>query len=248
MKNTLPKSLKKEPLIDAIFEVRFDSVSIPSFLLGLVYQKLEGQKVIENLPASQIPQMMRDEDLNLRYVPLHRISYDQFYINIGDRCVSVSCKMPYPKWPNFKPIIMRVMNILKESDIINNCERYSLKYIDLLPIIDPGEQVSCLNLNLTLAGYKLKNNFFQIRFEVSENEFQHIIQVTSSATATLSNGETRKGLVIDIDSVANQAGVKFTDFFDKLSQNLEVIHDENKKLFFKCLKQPTINSLEPIDD
>lgn len=243
---TLPKKLKKEPLIDAVFEVRFTSAFPAGGLLpGLLFGKLGGDKKLEQLPLSQLPQIMRDADSNLRFTPLSRLDWEQFYINVGDRSVSVGFKHPYPGWDSFKPAIIEVMDILKDANVIKSVERYSLKYIDLLPATDLREQVSFVNFDVTLAGHKLENEAFQIRLEIPRDGFLHAVQVVSSATATLHTGESRQGLIVDVDTIANQQGISFEDLLSGFSDKLEVIHQANKKVFFDCLKPQTVTALEP---
>lgn len=243
---TLPKKLKKEPLIDAAFEVRFTSAFPAGGVLpGLLFGNLDGDKKIEQLPMSQLPQVMRDAEPNLRFAPLSRLDWEQFYINVGDRSVSVGFKHPYPGWNSFKPAIIKVMDVLKDANVIMSVERYSLKYIDLLPSTDLREQVSFLDFSVTLAGHKLEDEAFQIRLEIPSDGFIHAVQVVSSATATLHTGESRQGLIVDVDTIANQQGWTFEDLLSGFSDKLEAIHQANKKVFFDCLKPKTITALEP---
>lgn len=242
----LPKKLRQEPLIDAVFEVRFTSAFPAGGVLpGLLFGKLDGDKKIEQLPLSQLPQDIRDADPNLRFAPLSRLGWKQFYINLGDRSVSVGFKYPYPGWNRFKPAIIEVMNVLNGADVIKSVERYSLKYIDLLPATDLREQVSFVNFDVTLAGHKLKEEAFQIRLEIPRDGFIHAVQVVSSAIATLHTGESKQGLIVDVDTVANQQGGTFEDLLSGISDKLEAIHDANKKVFFDCLQRQTIEALEP---
>ncbi|MES2366110.1 MAG: TIGR04255 family protein [Pseudomonadota bacterium] len=243
---TLPKKLKKEPLIDAVFEIRFTSAfPVGGILPGLLFGKLGGNRVIEQLPMAQIPQIMRDTDPNLQFAPLSRLDWERFYINIGDRSVSVGFKHPYPGWSNFKPAITEVMDALKAADIVKSIERYSLKYIDLLPATSLREQVEFVNFSVTLAGHKLENEAFQLRLEIPKDNFIHAVQIVSSATATLHNGESRQGLIVDVDTIANQTGISFDELFSGISDKLEDIHQANKKMFFDCLKASTVTALGP---
>jgi uncharacterized protein (TIGR04255 family) len=242
---TLPKKLKKEPLIDAVFEVRFTSAfPAGNVLPGLLFVKLEGDKKIEQLPLSQLPHIMRDADPNLRFAPLSRLDWQQFYINVGDRSVSVGFKYPYPGWNGFKPAIVEIMNILKDADILKSVERYSLKYVDLLPANDLREQVSFVNFDVTLAGHKLEKEAFQIRLEIPRGDFTHAVQVVSSATATLPTG-SKQGLIVDVDTISNQQAISFNELLRGFPDKLEAIHQANKEMFFDCLKPQTITALEP---
>ena len=242
----LPKKLKKEPLIDAVFEIRFTS-DFPAggILPGLLFGQLDGNKTIEPLPVAQIPQVVRDTDPNFQFAPLSRLDWGQFYINVGDRSVSIGFKHPYPGWNNFKPAITKVMEALKGASVIKSVERYSLKYIDLLPATSLREQVTFVNLDVTLAGHKLEEEIFQLRLEIPRDGFIHAVQVVSSATATLHSGESRQGLIVDVDTIMNQREVSFEDMLIGLPEKLEAIHQANKEVFFDCLKPQTITALGP---
>lgn len=243
---TLPKKLKKEPLIDAVFEIRFTSVFVAGGILpGLLFGKLEGQKTIESLPMAQLPQAMRDADPNLLFAPLNRLDWGCYYVNVGDRSVSIGFKHPYSGWNSFKPAITKVMEALKDSNVIKSVDRYSLKYIDLLPATSLQEQVEFVNFDVTLADHKLKKEVFQIRLEIPREGYVHAVQVVSSATATLHTGETRQGLIVDVDTISNQLNISFDELLNNFSDKLEAIHQANKKIFFDCLKPQTIDALEP---
>jgi uncharacterized protein (TIGR04255 family) len=243
----LPKKLKKEPLIDAVFEIRFTSAfpAAGGILPGLLFGRLEGNKMIEPLPVAQLPQVMRDTDPNLQFAPLSRLDWGQFYINVGDRSVSIGFKHPYPGWSNFKPAITKVMEALKDANIIKSVERYALKYIDLLPATSLREQVALVNLDVILAGHKLEEEAFQLRLEILRDGFIHAVQVVSSATVTLHSGESRQGLIVDVDTIANQKSISFDELLNEFSDKLEAIHQANKKIFFDCLKPQTVTALEP---
>lgn len=243
---TLPKKLNKEPLIDAVFEIRFTSV-IPagSILPGLLFGKLDGSRTIEQLPMAQVPQVIRDADQNLKFAPLSRLDWERFYINVGDRSVSIGFKHPYPGWPDFKPAITTVMEALREASFITSVERYALKYIDLLPATSLREQVGFINFDVTLAGHKLENEAFQLRLEIPRGGFIHAVQVVSSATVTLQSGESRQGLIVDVDTIAVQESISFDELLSEFSEKLEAIHQANKKIFFDCLKSETVTALDP---
>lgn len=52
----LPSKLGKEPLMDAVFEMRFESqVPVASIWPGMLYGMLPGDKSMENLPLISLP-------------------------------------------------------------------------------------------------------------------------------------------------------------------------------------------------
>lgn len=249
MTTALPIKLKKEPLIDAVFEVRFDSVAPASVVLpGFLFNGLDGEKSIEMLPVAQIPEKMRKADPNLKYAPLSRLNWGLFFINIGDSSLSVSCKYPYPGWNIFKPAIIKILNVLLDSKQPKTIERYSLKYIDLIPASDHRQKVSMVNLDVSIAGHKLEKEPYTIKVEIPKDGMINVVQIISSAKAILHTGITKEGLIVDVDTVANQNGISMQMLFDGLPNKLDAIHQVNKAVFFDCITPNTLKSLEPLYD
>lgn len=247
MTKQLPKKLGKEPLIDVVFEIRFTcNPPAGGILPGFLFTRLNGHKTIIELPTMQLPQQIRNDDPNLKFAPLHRLNWnDQYWINIGDHSVSMSVQYPYSGWENFKNAVNEIMNIMTDAHLINSIDRYAMKYINLFTATSPREQTYLINFDVTLAGRKLEEDF-QLRVEIPEKEFIHIVQVISSATAILHTGESRKGLIVDIDTISSEKEISFDELINELSDRLETIHLSNKKMFFDCLKPETIEALEPI--
>lgn len=246
MATSLPIKLKNEPLIDAIFEIRFAGKIPASVVLpGIFFSKLDGQKNMESLPIAQIPKSMRDADPNLKFAPISRVDWDNFFINIGDFNVSVSCKYPYPGWDSFRKAIITVVDILNESLVVEKVDRYSLKYVDLFPVSDDQKKVSMLNVKVSIADHSLEKEPFQIRIEIPKDGFVHAVQLISSATAVLHTGITKEGLIVDVDSFALLDSVPMQSLLDQFSAKLDLIHTANKAMFFGCLLPDTITSLEP---
>ncbi|MBD1399437.1 TIGR04255 family protein [Pelovirga terrestris] len=243
----LPKKLKMEPLIDVVFEIRFKSViSASSILPGLLFERLEGEKKIEKLPASQLPEQVRTSDPNLKYAPLLRIVWKNFAIMISDNGVAVGCILPYPGWSSFKKTIIELVGHLSSAKIIKEVERYSLKYIDIIPAKSLKDQVSAVNLSLTIGKHKLESEFFQVRVDIPIDDLINIMVINSSASVALSSGEKRNGVVVDIDTILNIGDDNIEETYSSLEKNLERMHDLNGELFFSCLREETIEMLEPV--
>lgn len=246
MATGLPKKLKKEPLIDAVFELRFSSQVPASIVLpGLLFEKLEGGKSIRSLPVSQLPKPLRDSDPNLKFAPLSRIEWGNFFVSVSDSSVAISSKYPYSGWNLFKPAITRVVQIVAESNIIDTIERYSMKYVDMLQSLDAKQKVSMINCGLSIAGHSLEKEPFQLRIEIPRDGFINAVQVASSAQAELHDGTKMEGLIIDVDSFPPPGGFSTAVLLENFSEKLEAIHQTNKAMFFDCLTPEAITSLEP---
>ena len=247
MPDKLPIKLKKEPLCDAVFEVRFSSATpVASILPGIFYSKLEGKKTIQRLPAAELPQQIRDSDPNLQYAPVMRIRWEEFIILISDRSSAMACNMPYPGWEKFKKAIITMVGIIAEVKVIETIQRYSMKYIDLIQVKDIAEQIASVELKLNLGDHKLEKEVFQFRIEIADGKFINAVQIVSSGFIETIEKVRKEGLVIDIDTIRKAENLDMKLFLSELPERLEDIHFRNKIMFFKCLTPAALKNLEPV--
>lgn len=241
---SVPKRLRKEPLLEAVWEIRFtsDRESVAELLPGLIYKAIgiEFPK-IERLPAADLPSAIVQQDAKLRYVPTVRLEGSPYSIQIGEHVVSLNCRLPYTGWGNFEPKIMELAEILRETSLITRPERFSLKYIDVIPLTE-SPSLKPLRVVVKLGTHELTNNHVQLRTEIRENGFLHIVQIVSSAQAVLSTGEHFEGLLLDIDTICQREPGEFWSDFSLL---LDRAHQLNKNMFFHILTDETIDQLEP---
>lgn len=245
----LPTKLNNEPLVDAVFEIRFlSSVPASSIIPGVLYSKLAGNKSLEPLPTEQIPKNIRDTDPNLRYAPVSRLNWDKFYISVSDRSVMVSCKHPYAGWSAFKSAIVEVLTLINDIKVIDSVERYSMKYVDIIESDDLATQVNMINMKVSLAEHMLTQEAVQLRMEIPDGDFIKVIQVATGAVVKLPQSNERNGVVIDVDIIAPLENLSFSELLSDIESRLDVIHQMNKFNFFGCLKTETIEMLEPSYD
>lgn len=155
MSRQIPIRLEKEPLLEAVWEVRFDndgSSSIGEMLPGMLYQSLrECYPVIVRLPTADIPRPIAQQDEALRYVPTVRMEGPpdtSFAIHVGDRVVSLNNRRPYRGWVEFSKRIRELAKLLKATGLIQKPQRFSLKYVDLIEL-DPPPSLASLQISLT---------------------------------------------------------------------------------------------------
>lgn len=247
MKAQMPKKLIEEPIIDAIFELRFSS-SVPasSILPGILFGQLSGEKNIEKLPASQLPEQIRLADPNLRFAPLTRITCGDFVYLISDRGLAVACKLPYPGWTAFKLAIFEAMCHLDSSAIVSSVQRYSLKYVDMIPAAEVKKKISLVDLKISVGKNEVDEETFQVRVDFKKDNITRIVQIFSNAEATLNDGTAREGLIIDIDTINDVEDLSMEDIKKNIGTYIDELHEINVKLFFDCLRPETIRSLGPI--
>jgi uncharacterized protein (TIGR04255 family) len=248
MTTKIPTKLGKEPLIDVICGVNFDSdIHAETLLPGLLLQKLVGkQPKFETLPMAQLPQTVRDSDPNLKNAPLMRIVVDdQFTILIGSKWLGVGCQMPYAGWSAFSEMILIVFKVLSDLPSVNSVDRHSLKYVDFIKSQDGNtEPLSRFNLKIEIANRILSNQTTHLRTEIAESPFLHAITIIYPATATQPDRPAIDGLLVDVDTHRIE---RFTlnDFLAQLPVLLEEIHTANKAFFFDLLSEAGLQELEP---
>lgn len=246
MASPLPKRLRKEPLLDALFECRFIAdFPVSNILPGILFSEFEGEKQLDRLPQSEIPEAIRNSDPNLQYVPLVRIRLQNYSFLIGDRSIAVACNLPYKGWSDFKPTIIKTIEILKKSRLIDKVIRYSTKYVDLIQSSNPADQVSLANLSLRIGSHNLTKESYQVRMDVPIEGFINIIQIISGTKVIIPGKTEREGVVIDIDTIKDTGGISVEQLEQDLDSALEHIHRVSKETFFDCLTEQTLTLLEP---
>lgn len=244
MARSVPKRLRREPLLEAVWEMRFtsDRPPVSDLLPGLVYKALGDQyPKLVRLPAANIPHPIADHEEAFRFMPTLRLEGDPFFIQIGERVVSLNCRRPYAGWSEFSTRIVELAAALRETGLLSSPERFSLKYIDLVELDGPPS-LSYLEVSTLVGGRDLGERPVHLRTEIEEEGFVHVLQIASPAEVRLSEGETQRGVLVDIDSI-RKAGAE--DFWATLDENVNKAHELSKALFFSLLSDETLKQLEP---
>jgi uncharacterized protein (TIGR04255 family) len=247
MNKRIPIRLKKEPLIEAVWEIRFTSnkSSVADLLPGILFEALQKQNQypdIVRLPTADIPALIVEQDARLKYAPRIRLEGRNQAVQIGEHVLSLSCRRPYSGWRTFSDDIRTIIQIVCDTGLIDRLERFSLKYIDLIELDQPPS-LRCLNLELKMGGYEIDTRPVQLRTDIKDEDLIHIIQVISPAEASVP-GEPRKvvGVLLDIDSIRT---MKEDESWSDVDSHLDEVHLSSKKLFFDLLTPETIEKLEP---
>jgi uncharacterized protein (TIGR04255 family) len=213
---------------------------LPGFLLHDLGQ---GTKVIR-LPAAEIPFPMRKADANLQFAPIQRIEVDGFSVLVGDRNIIVSCKLPYPKWSNFKPVILDVMSRVAKVGLPGGIERYSVKYVNLIQAPTYQEQIKKIAMNITLGDLEVSSEHINLQVHRREENVIHILSIATGANGQI-DGKAVSGVLVDIDSIRNVNVPDIQTFAENLEQGLESLRQSNKEKFFGCLTAETIEEMGP---
>ncbi|MFG6549429.1 TIGR04255 family protein [Sulfitobacter sp. M21595] len=245
----LPKVLEREPLVDALFEVRLvEAAPLAEILPGFLFQTGGAKPTVTRLPAAELPRDLRASDPNLHFAPIVRIEMEHFVISAGDRNVIINCKMPYPKWASFKAEILKIVGRIADIEVAGNVERYSLKYVNLIQAPTLAEQVAKINMSINIGDVELVDSHANIQVHKHENGILHILSAVVGAQGQIADGRVVFGTVVDIDSIRNIDAIDFRTFASDLEPGLVELREANKKKFFSCLTDETIQEMGPVYD
>jgi uncharacterized protein (TIGR04255 family) len=245
--NPLPKKLGKPPLVEAIFEIRFEPArgSAGDLLPGLLYAQLGGSYgQIQPLPLSNVPLQIRDADPNLKYAPSRQlVGGNNRRILVGDRVTSISQHRPYGGWTDFRGHIIQLIDVLKSTNLIQTVERYSLKGVNVIPA-GSGAQLGALDAKFEIAGLAAPEKGFRFRTEIETGPFLTIVEVATNATVRFPSNDAASGLLLSVDTLATKSAT--SDLWSNRANRVDEIHDCLKRQFFSLLTDEALTALEPV--
>lgn len=250
MEKGIPLKLMKEPLLEVVWEIRFNSTkpSIADLLPGLLFKTLSYKYPnLVRLPAADIPAILVENDLSMRYVPKIRLECKNRAVQIGEHVISLNCRRPYIGWKEFSKDIKEVINAVRGTNLIGQLERFSIKYIDLINLKQPPE-IDCLKIELKLGGQRIDKQPMILRTEIKENDMIHIIHIVSPAEVGIPEEPDRlTGVLLDIDTIniMNENDMNENAQWDIIESRLDKVHQASKNIFFNLLTDETIQNFDP---
>lgn len=246
MNSRMPVRLAREPLIEAIWELRFQSRAraVGDVLPGLVYRQLQNKYPhVVRLPVADIPRPIAQQEASLRYMPRIAMHAENQAVLLGERVAALSVRRPYRGWAKFSDDIRTLIAVLQETGLIDTIERFSLKYVDVIDI-GPEPTLNWLNMTLRLGAHEIGAEPVQVRAEIREGNVTHMVQAISPAEVKFDDGsETLRGVLLEIDSVRLMTP---GESWSVVQSELDAIHDSCKQMFFSLLTAETLAKLEPV--
>lgn len=233
----LPLSINPCPIIEAIFEIRFESSLPGDAIFGIVYNQFKDEfQNVDQLPILQLPAAIRNQDPNLKFSPHYKIKKDNFIIQIGPNVFSLTNTKEYCGWEVFSEKIFDTYNKVCELNLIKKQFRTALRYINMLPDINVFERS---NLGINLNDRTLGANQINFTAEIPYENGASNLKVINFAEAIFEN-QAVKGSIVDIDTHVQH------EKFDNFKDAIECAHIAEKELFFNLLKQEFLKTLNPV--
>lgn len=233
----LPISINPCPIIEAIFEIRFESSFPGDAIFGIVFNQFKDEfQNVEQLPILQLPAAIRDQDPNLKFTPHYKIKKDNFIIQIGPNVFSLTNIKEYCGWKIFSKKIYDTYTKLSKLNLIQKQLRTALRYINMLPDINIFEKT---NLAIHLNDEKLGENQINFTAEIPYEHGSSNLKLISFAEAIVEK-RSIKGSIVDIDTQVQH------DKFENFQKVVERAHTEEKKIFFRLLEKEFLKTLNPV--
>lgn len=245
---SIPKRLKKEPLIEAVWQVHFEpapDAPVGDLLPGLLFGEMRAtqpQLQLLRLPLAELPVQLAEKDPNLRFAAKYRLASpsSSFLVQVGDRIVTLNCLRPYVGWQRFKAETESLIARLEVCGLIPQPTRHSLRYIDLLTL-DPPPLISALRLKVTIGDRTITDAPLQLRVEIPDDDMRHVVQIATPAQVQLA-GVSEEGTLVDVETIATTTTGGWTD----VRNGLDRLHDASKAMFFsQIMTADAVRKMDP---
>jgi len=232
----LPERIDPDAIIEALVEFRFEHAELPEAIVGrLLDAPLWANYSQIRLPTADIPQPLRENDANLRYLPIIELRNkdNTRSAKIGGHVFSYHVLPPYPGWAAFLQELEAVLRTIIEKLKSDHFSRLGFRYINVLR---PDEHhisgLADTEITVTVSNERLTEAInLNYRRTLDSN---HTVTVKMS-TPEFVAGQVRPGysLLCDID-VATKSEVSLSGF-DAALDWIKAAHDFEKDEFFKML-------------
>jgi len=238
----IPRKLKNDPIVEALFEVRFASDQIPEVVLGKLASRdcWTDYKTVR-LALADIPAAIRDNDPNLVYQPLWQLQANdgKRVIKSGPRVFSYHVLQPYPGWAVFEPELVSATDFLFGILGPLTVMRYGFRYINVLTKDHFVTSLANLNFGVRLADAPVT---WPINLNYQRgHSSHHRVMVRVAPKEFVQNPTEGLGALIDIDVFTP------TDFKSDGSDKIKWVGEAHKFLkeeFFTLLPDALIDRLE----
>jgi uncharacterized protein (TIGR04255 family) len=230
----VPRKITPCPIVEAVAEVCFESKLPAEIIFGSVFGKFRSEfPEIEKLPILDLPQSIRDNDPNLKFLAYYRLKNKNFILQIGPKCFSVICPKEYKGWDVYSSQIVKAFGELKELNIIEKPVRSGLRYVSFFENIDIFQKSKLI---MALSEKSLVGFSNVLRTEFDDEGFRCILQLGTDALIN-----NVKGSVIDIDLVCVNSQEIEKDFLAVMKK----AHEIEKNIFFNILKDDYLKEFKP---
>ena len=158
---SLPERIDPDAILEALVEFRFEHAELPEAIVGrLLDAPLWSDYSQVRLPTADIPQPIRENDPNLRYLPIIELRKNDTTrtAKVGGHVFSYHVLPPYPGWTAFQQEIETVLATIVEKLKSADFSRLGFRYINVFrPDQHHVSGLSDTNITISVGNERLTN-------------------------------------------------------------------------------------------
>ncbi|MBK7695136.1 MAG: TIGR04255 family protein [Saprospiraceae bacterium] len=240
-----PVKITPDRIKSAIVEIKYTSKLPFEVIIGLFYKILDDTYNYTNRPIQHIKVEEGPEiPLGIQHIfynnKIHLHLQPGSLVFNGIQKDANSNIFNYIGWDNYMPEILKILNEIKDQDILENYIRIGIRYNSEYPEIDIRTSTK---FNFTFGLPEIISNKFSFSSEFIHNEHRVILQLLNKNNTSDPNN-IKATSVIDIDIIKENLNINKNDF-EQLIPIITKAHDLEKEIFFKLLQPDFFNSLNP---
>ncbi|MGE0151843.1 MAG: TIGR04255 family protein [Reyranellaceae bacterium] len=240
-----PRRLKKDAIVEALFEIRFRTNQPEQIVVGRLSDKKEWKKyTVSRTAFADVPAQIRNSNPALKFHAIvDLVAPDRTRtIKIGANIVSYHVLKKYCGWTQFKTELDDLVAHLEKTISDISIERLGLRYLNALTSdAHHITSVSDLNLAITLATQPITDPLNIAVLRKISSEFMAQYKV-ASVEFIQGNIPTSTVALVDVDVYTPagfvRRGVK------SISKWLERAHTYEKEIFFSILPRSIVIKLQ----
>jgi uncharacterized protein (TIGR04255 family) len=243
----LPKKLKKDAVVEAICEIRFEVNEIPEVIIGTITKRDQFKSYEKKrLSVADIPVPIRLNDPQLKYQALVELKSNntKYSIKVGSNALSIHLYQPYPGWETFYKEIEETFKPLFGEFAGLKVNRIGLRYLNALTAADHLiADIEDLQLKIQVDTQPIGKQYNINYKKLFNNKFETLVRVASLDFIAGSIPEKATCFIdIDVRTLENYS----TDTFDEITQWLVEAHECEKIAFFELLGPDVIEKIKEI--
>ncbi len=242
-----PKKISPDRIRDSIVEVKYAS-SIPfQVLIGFFYNSLDDTYIYTNQPisSSQInPQISLSNEIAI-FGGQNFFFTDKIKIQLQPNSLIFNCINEYIGWDEYR---LEIEKTLKQFFTLKDIEKYTrigVRYVSEYPEMDIK---NCVKFDFTFGLSEVKSDTYLFRSEFIWDEHRVILNLQHKAPVLKTKVDKNKAeitsvpvSIIDIDVIADKLEI---NNLEKLMEYIDKVHQNEKEIFFKILKDDFLKSLK----
>lgn len=245
----LPAKLQRDAIVEAIFEIRFDTVTLAEVLAGRLsdtpsYKGYEQRR----LPAADLPAGLRESNEQLRFQSTIEFVHPskRRSVRVGPHVLSCHRLSPYVGWETFRPELEEAIDALYSKTENIAVTRLGLRYINALtPAHHLIRSVADLDLGINIANEALAGSL-NLNFMID-------VSGDTRCTVRIATKEFAHGTLPPETAILVDVDVGTTDAFESkgaadVKDWAHFAHAKEKEEFFHLLKAETVEQLRVKND